>query len=329
MTDTNPFGDLALRCPPIDAEEAAAIVRDLFGREGTVRELGSNQDRNYRVDAAEGPYVLKIANPGWERVALEAQNAAMAHLAACHLPFAVPVPVVSPAGHLIEPLARAGETFDVRLVTYVEGVPLDSTPYRSAKALRAVGRMAGETTRALIDFSHPGTERTIQWDLRLARPVVEALDHWVQDDDRRAQARRLLEAAESALDPLREALPRQVVHADFTDYNVMATRDRAGRLMPTGLIDFGDLMSTWRISDIGTAVQSIVLGDPTRALEIAVEVTRGYDEVLPLTDDEIAAVWPLILARGAVCAVCEEQQAILEPDNAYAQELLGGGWIVA
>jgi 4-aminobutyrate aminotransferase-like enzyme len=124
-------------------------------------------------------------------------------------------------------------------------------------------------------------------------------------------------------------LPQQVVHADITDYNLMATRDRAGRMMPTGLIDFGDLMSTWRISDIATAVQSLVLGQPTRALEVAIGVTRGFHDVLPLSDDEIAAVWPLILARASVCAVCEEQQATLEPDNAYAQEFLGGGWIVA
>ncbi len=329
MTDPNPFGDLALRCPPIDVDEAAAIARDLFGRDGAVRELGSNQDRNYRVDAPDGRFVLKIANSGWERVALEAQNAAMSHLAARDLPFAVPVPATSAAGNLIEPLKRDSATFDVRLVTYVEGEPLDATSYRSARALRAVGRIAAETTRALTDFSHAGTDRTIQWDLQLARPVVEALDHWVQDDARRTQARRLLEASEVTLDALRDTLPRQVVHADITDYNVMATRDRAGRMIPTGLIDFGDLMHTWRISDIATAVQSLVLGDPTRPLEIAIEVARGYHEVLPLSDDEIAAVWPLVLARGSVCAVCEEQQAIMEPDNAYAQEFLGGGWIVA
>lgn len=329
MTDVNPFGDLALRCPPIGVDEAAAIARDLFGRTGEVRELGSNQDRNYRVDTPDGRFVLKIANPGWERVALEAQNAAMLHLAAKDLPFAVPVPVASPGGKLLEPLTRDGESFEIRLVTYVEGGPLVATPYRSAQALRAVGRIAGETVRALTDFAHPGTDRTIQWDLRLAREVVDALDHWVREDARRAQSRRLLETSEALLAPVREALPQQVVHADVTDYNVMATRDRAGRVVPSGLIDFGDLMHTWRISDIATAVQSLVLGDPTRALEIAVEVTRGFHEVVQLSDEEIEAVWPLILARASVAAVCEEHQATLEPDNPYAQEFLGAGWVVA
>ena len=57
--DPNPFGELALRCPPIDVDEAAAITRDLFGREGKVCELGSNQDRNYRVDTPEGRFVLR------------------------------------------------------------------------------------------------------------------------------------------------------------------------------------------------------------------------------------------------------------------------------
>ena len=73
----NPFRDLALQCPAFTPDEASRIARDLFGVEGTVTELGSNQDRNYRVDCADGRWVLKIANPGWDRAALEAQNAAM------------------------------------------------------------------------------------------------------------------------------------------------------------------------------------------------------------------------------------------------------------
>ncbi len=48
----NPFRDLALQCPAFTPDEASLIARELFGVEGPVTELGSNQDRNYRVDAA-------------------------------------------------------------------------------------------------------------------------------------------------------------------------------------------------------------------------------------------------------------------------------------
>ena len=112
MNATNPFDDLALRCPEFTVDEAGQIARELFGVAGRIKELGSNQDRNYRVDAAEGRFVLKIANPGWERVALEAQNAAMLHLASRSLPFDVPVPRAGPGGELIIAVERDGRRYD-------------------------------------------------------------------------------------------------------------------------------------------------------------------------------------------------------------------------
>lgn len=329
MNAANPFDGLALRCPEFTVDEAGRIARELFGVAGTIKELGSNQDRNYRVDAADGRFVLKIANPGWERVALEAQNAAMLHLASHSLPFDVPVPRAAPGGELIIAVERDGQRYDARLVSYVEGQPLQDAAHCSVPVLRAVGRLAGETVRALADFTHPGLERTIQWDLKHAGEVVEALAHVVTDHAHRSQATRMMATADSLLAPLRGALPMHAVHADCTDYNVMATLDRSGRMMPTGLIDFGDLVSSYRISDIATAVQSLVLRDPAHALELAVEIARGFDGALPLTDAEVEAIWPLVLARAAVCAICEEQQAVMEPDNAYAQTFLGDGWLIA
>ena len=134
--------------------------------------------------------------------------------------------------------------------------------------------------------------------------------------------------AESLLAPIAADLPVHGVHADITDYNVIAIRDHAGRWMPSGLIDFGDLISTWRISDLGVGIQSVVLHDPERALEIAAAVVRGFNEAVPLQEAEIEAVWPLVLARASVEAVTEEHQAALEPDNAYAQRSVGDGWRV-
>lgn len=48
--DPNPFGELALRCPPIDVDEAAAITRD--------RELGVIVQ-----PTSDGMNVLKIKPP--------------------------------------------------------------------------------------------------------------------------------------------------------------------------------------------------------------------------------------------------------------------------
>lgn len=325
---TNPFEGLALRSPPFSAQDAATLARDLFGVAGEISELGSNQDRNYLVDCGDQRLVLKIANPSWGRETLEAQNAAMDHLAAAGLDFVTPASRPALDGQRTVDVERDGETYHVRLTTYIEGVPFQDVPYQSDRALRSFGLLAGETARALASFEHPGLHRTIQWDLRRAGHVVDALVHHVPDEHRRTQALRAMRLAESLLAPIAADLPVHGVHADITDYNVIAIRDHAGRWMPSGLIDFGDLISTWRISDLGVGIQSVVLHDPERALEIAAAVVRGFNEAVPLQEAEIEAVWPLVLARASVEAVTEEHQAALEPDNAYAQRSVGDGWRV-
>jgi 4-aminobutyrate aminotransferase-like enzyme/Ser/Thr protein kinase RdoA (MazF antagonist) len=329
VTNTaNPFHDLTLTPPPFDPDDAAALARDLFGVEGRVKELGSNQDRNFRIDTGAERLVLKVANPGWGLEALEAQNAAMAHLASASLTFTTPVVRPARDGSLIVPFDRGGETYQLRLTTYVEGVPLQDVPYRSTRALHAYGRLAGETVRALVSFDHPGLERVIQWDLRRAGQVVDALARFVPDAERRAQAVRVCRRAEQLLAPVEAGLPQHAVHADITDYNVMAAQDRAGRWLPTGLIDLGDLMRTWRISDLGVAIPSLAMHDPAHALEIAIAVVTGFHEVVALREDEAQAVWPLVLARAAVDAVSEEQLNALDPGNPYVEKAVAAAWTV-
>src|SRR5215467_3986428 len=76
--------------------QAAEIAGRLFGVTGAITELGSQQDRNFRIDGGDGRYVLKIANPAVPEVWLESQNAAMEHLGRAGLP--VPRPQGSRAG---------------------------------------------------------------------------------------------------------------------------------------------------------------------------------------------------------------------------------------
>src|SRR6185369_10441584 len=85
---------LDLPNPEFTPAQAIALVREHWGIEAEVSEVGSTQDQNFRATVADGRrYVLKIASPGWRRAELECQNAAMEHLAAGDPGFAVPVPV--------------------------------------------------------------------------------------------------------------------------------------------------------------------------------------------------------------------------------------------
>ena len=120
---------------------------------------------------------------------------------------------------------------------------------------------------------------------------------------------------------------RCVMH-DVTDVNVVATLNAAGQPWPDALIDFGDLLRTWLAADVAVAGVSLIGHDPDDALGVIANVLRGYHSVLPLTEDEIAALWPLVVARAASNVASSEHQARLEPDDEYVQGSVEDDWLI-
>ncbi len=326
--DTNPFAGHVHRRPDVSVDEAARLLRDAFGMTAALTELGSHQDRNYRMDAADGhSFVFKIAREGLGRAALEAENAAMLCAAAAGLPFAVPVPQAALDGALIaHAVVAAGTAHDLRVVTYLDGTPLDGFGYLAPSVLRAHGAMAARMTLALDGFDHQGLDRVLQWDIRHAASVVAALLSYCSTPARRALAEAQTARAAEILDSLTPQLRVRVVHQDVTDVNTLARVDRAGRPMPSGLIDFGDLSRTWLAADLAVVIAADSFHALDAPLQLAREVARGYLSLVPLDPTELAAVWPMVVARAAAVAVSGDQQGALEPDNTYVHATRDEEW---
>ncbi|KEY04220.1 hypothetical protein IL59_0211500 [Brucella suis bv. 4 str. 40] len=81
MSEMSLFSKAELPRPSLTIEDAADILGSVYGLKGELRELGSQQDRNFKVDIAGESYVLKISRSEYPRVELEAQNAILQHLA--------------------------------------------------------------------------------------------------------------------------------------------------------------------------------------------------------------------------------------------------------
>src|SRR5690349_538407 len=88
---SEPTSFSGLARPRVTLADARLIARDRWGLRGELRELGSNQDRNYRIDSPEGRVVLKIANPAWGQSAIEAQHRALTAVADAGITGPVPV----------------------------------------------------------------------------------------------------------------------------------------------------------------------------------------------------------------------------------------------
>ena len=197
--------------------------------------------------------------------------------------------------------------------------------YLSPDVVAGMGELAGQVSRALAGFAHPGLDRVLQWDLRYGKAVVDALISHVAEAARRDRIASVAAEAWSRIELLADALPRQAVHLDLTDANIVVSRTDSGVPRPDGIIDFGDLSDTWAVSELAITVSS-VLGHPGTQPTSILPGVKAFHSVRPLTDSEAQAVWPMIVLRTAVLLVSDAQQAALDPDNEYVTGQTDAQW---
>ncbi|HEV7319225.1 MAG TPA: aminotransferase [Ensifer sp.] len=304
--------------PDVTAEEAATLLIEHYGFSGPIRELGSQQDRNYRIDTGERRYVLKICRAEYEPLELEAQNAALRHLSERLASARVPKLVPSLKGGAIESVTVRGEAYRIRLLSYLDGEPLTRRKHLSREAVAALGALAGQLASALQDFDHPGLVRELQWDLRRAGPVILHLLAEMVDQQQKKRIAEVVVGAMRRLQPLIPDLRIQAIHHDITDDNVVSQPDAAGRPIPDGVIDFGDLLNGWLVAELAVTCASLLHhadGDPWFILP----AVKAFHAACPLTEVELKALWPLVVARASVLVASSEHQLSREPDNAYVE----------
>ncbi|HET8927275.1 MAG TPA: aminotransferase, partial [Microbacterium sp.] len=312
MTD---LADLVPAAPPsITAREAEAVARDVFGVDGTARELGSNQDRNFVLDATTGRHLLKIANPAIGDIELEAQSrAALLIRERCGV--RAPIAHVFADGTTVRRIAGGG----ARLLEFLAGRTFSGSGYLSPAVIEAMGSLAASVDLALSDFAGAGVDRVSQWDLRRAPDVLVELLPEVGDPMLRGRLQEAADAAWAALTPLVAALPTQVIHGDLTDDNIVAIE--APVLLPDGVIDFGDVHRSWRVGELAVLVSSLLHHDGVRLAD-AVRAVAAYHRVDELAPAELDALWPLVMLRGAVLVASAHRVLTDDPANVYAAENL-------
>lgn len=292
--------------PSFDAESAAAIVAEHFGVHGSARQLPSERDQNFLITNRVGEkFVLKIANAREDRELLDAQNAALKHLEP-RISFCQGLVPSSLGEEMVTVRAPNEATHFVRLVHYLPGVPLAEIKPQPNELLRDLGRKLGELDRALIDFDHPAIHRDFHWDLANGNRILSEFSGLVKD----AGVRELV--SQYRVD-LKNDLRRSAIHGDANDYNVLADRER---MTVVGLIDFGDMVYSYTVGNLAVAIAYVVL-DKSNPLEAAHAVVEGYTSEFALTEDELDALWPLVLMRlcMSVCLAAYQQQQ--RPDNEY------------
>lgn len=314
----------SLPSPQVSEAQALQWLAEHYGLSGTLQALGSQQDLNYRVDSARGRFVLKICRGDYALVELQAQHAGLKYLAEhSHVP--VPRVISAINGEDLLTLETAGEAVHVRLLDYIEGQPLTDLDHLGRDVVAGFGRLCGEMDLALAGFDHPGLERTLQWDARHASALITHLLPVIKDPQQRDLIAQVAASAERRLQPLLDTLPVQAIHMDITDDNAVWARDAQRRWQLQGVIDFGDLVRTWRITDLSVTCAALLhhaAGDPF----VILPAVQAYHAVNPLQAEELQALWPLIVTRAAVLVLSGEQQVSIDPGNTYSRDNLTHEW---
>jgi len=292
--------------PTFSPAGAARLALDLYGLAAEAEALPSERDQNFLLrDASGARFVLKIANSAESRPVLDLQNRALEHLAAAGTSLQFPALRRDANGAEI---ASAG-SHAVRLLTWVEGVPMASVQLHSPELLASLGRALGEIDAALAGFQHPAQYReNFYWDLAQANRATEHL-HLLSQPQRDLLMPFFLASSELDWTPLR----RSVIHNDANDYNVLV--DASGSRV-VAIVDYGDMLESALACDLAVALAYAMLDKP-EPIAAAARVVAAYHRVNPLREAEIEALFPLSAARLAMSVCYAAWQSREAPHNAY------------
>ena len=309
----DPFTALQTPAPTFSEQQAAELLRENYGIDASLKPLVSERDQNFLATEPNGTkYVLKFANASESAAITDCQNQGLLHIERVDPEFPVPRVIPTQSGDLLfEVESAAGDAHRVRLLSWLEGVPL-----QHAQGVKSVARQTGECLArlglALRDFEHPASDYPLLWDIRNAASL-EALLPYVGDEQLRSLCEQRVERFREVTSPHLDTLRSQVIYNDMNPSNVLVNSDDVNRV--AGVIDFGDMIYSQLVNDVAVASAYFcrIAEDP---FEEVAELLEAYTDILSLTEDEIAVLPDLILTRHLTTVMITHWRASLYPENA-------------
>ncbi len=300
---------LEARPPEVPAALAVDIARSVFDVDGEATPLDGERDRNFRIDGADGSFVLKVGNPADPADVVEMQVLAMEHALQVDPALRIPHPRRTVDRRPTGRATIAGVDHAVQLVSLIDGTAFPPGPL-SPTARRSIGAAVAQTDLALAGFVHPLAQRAIAWDVTRLPELRPKLDHIPAEH--RALVERWLDRFDAVIAPALELVPASTIHGDVNPGNILADRDDPDRV--AGIVDFGDLVHARTVLDpaIAAAYQAFGADDP---LDPLVEVVTAYHALRPLTRAEVELIPELAAARMTQSVLISAWRAELHPDN--------------
>lgn len=293
MSHPGSLDAIASRPPDIPEPVIAGHLSAQYGLQGELTSLISERDQNFRLRTTGGDsYVVKIANVAETEHVTKFQVSALLHLEERGCPVAVPRAVRSADGNSLTSLVYNGTTFRLRVVTWVDGQPIEGY-VPGAELAWSLGQSLAGIDMALSDFEHEGQGQSLLWDMQRAMDLRQLVHHIHNEELSRAVDVALDDFEEIAL-PAFGQLRQQVIHNDLNPGNVLVAATDPTRV--AGVIDFGDMLRAPLVVDVAIAIAYLRSFEEDFLAPIA-SFLSGFHSVLPLEDAEVGLLHDLLRAR--------------------------------
>ena len=322
MADWLSTAEIAAHRPKCSLHQAERLVRRFYGIDATAAPLPSDRDQNFRMVTSDGrAFGLRLASTVCPPERLHFELTVLSRLQGRLGDVLVP-PIVQTIDSA--PMFESEQGLCGCLVGWLSGKAMGEARPSTAELLSELGRTTAAIDGALSEVEEDGRLIASPWDLLHAHDVIEAFIGEIEDPAQREivtyfHERFLAGAVEHLAD-----LPRQVVHGDLNDYNLLVGVEPDG-LRLTGVLDFGDAHKSARIVDpvIAAAYAALPWDDPIGA---AVTVAGAYNEVLPLTSGELHAFLPLLTMRLCASVCISAHRKKVDPDDEYIMISQAPAW---
>jgi 4-aminobutyrate aminotransferase-like enzyme/Ser/Thr protein kinase RdoA (MazF antagonist) len=292
------------------------VLLDQYGVHASLISLDGEYDLNFaaRQDGVL-THILKVMRPGCDQSLVEMQCEVLDHIATRSPYLAIPHVVRTLSGDFFAAIDdQQGKARLVWLITALPGRIYGDVRPQPLSLVRDVGVTLAKLDLALESFNHPALDRELKWDMRRSGWIRDHVG-LIDGKARQTLVRQIVADFEKDLLGRLNALATTPIHNDANDYNMLVDPSVDGFRI-SGIIDFGDMIAAPRVVELAVAGAYTVL-EQERPIAALAELLAGYNEIRPLSDEEIALIYPLLLTRLAVSVTNAALTKLEKPDDPY------------
>ncbi|XP_062439900.1 hydroxylysine kinase [Rhea pennata] len=332
--------------PAFGEKEAAELVDRVFGlKVSWVGPLPSYDDQNFHVRVSGGAgapggaeeYVLKITNSedSQEPDLIEAQTQAMMFLSAEGFPSATPY--LTKDGNIMSLVSggagSGNKKYMVRLLTYLPGTPVAKIAI-NRQILYEIGKLAASLDKALSEkFHHPSVKSLHRgqfiWNLANV-PLLDQYIYALGQNKYREVVEQVIQQFKRKVIPKLTSFRACINHGDLNDHNILVDSTSASlealQYRVSGILDFSDMSYGYYVFEVAITIMYMMI-ESTDPLGVGGHVLAGFESILPLTEEERAALFLLVSGRFSQSLVIAAHTALLYPENKeYLMITAKTGW---